>query len=431
MLDYILNIFKGMELTEIILVIMITTVVAFCLLFFSLSVQRRLYNAYKYRVLDGLRKKYLSLFYKCINSKTFMNQHLNSFWARPGSKKWIAIEDSISLFALIDDANDQEFACQLFEQLGYVDYYIKALHSRNLIARATAISKLGSIKNPRSFKPLLTMLESDNSEIISVTVRALCRVGDASVLLKLLTKLPTLRNKYLVTKMTFESSLVLAGPRITPILLEYGKNCKDPGMIASLLETLSVFPVNREVYDFAVTHLAHPDPEVRAKALKVIVPCEKALGILHEGVLPPLLKDPVWFVRLQAVRAVGSQQQKGNAQSIAALVLDEKWQVRNAAAMALTILGEGAIDNFWTLLQSNDRYAKESICEEMQKNGFVDLLLELLANGSEANAMKAREMLTVMAACGFLSPLKEFVAATKDPLRAHEIKLIIAGATAS
>jgi len=34
-----------------------------------------------------------------------------------------------------------------------------------------------------------------------------------------------------------------------------------------------------------------------------------------------------------------------------------------------------------------------------------------------------------MAAYGFLSPLKEFVATSKDPIRANEIKLIIAGAT--
>jgi len=420
-----------MELTEIILIIMIATVVVLCLLFFSLAVNRRLYNAYKYRALDVLRKKYLSLLYKCINSKTFMNQHLNSFRANPGSMKWIAIEDNIFLFSLINDANYHDVACELFEQLGYVDHYIKVLHSRNVIARAAAVSKLGSIENPRSYRPLLAMLESENPNIISVTVRALCRIGDASVLLKLLTKLPELRNKYLVTKMTIESSLVLAGPRITPILLEYGKTCKDPGMIVSLLETFSVSPVNREVYDFAVSYLSHPDPEVRTKALKVIAPCEKALGILHEGVLAPLLKDPVWFVRLQAVKTIGSQQQKGNAQSIAVLVLDEKWQIRNAAAMALTFLGEGAIDAFWTLLKSNDRYAKESVCEEMQKSNFVDLLLELLINGNEANALKAREILTVMAACGFLSRLKEFVATTKDPIRADEIKLIVAGATAS
>jgi HEAT repeat protein len=202
-------------------------------------------------------------------------------------------------------------------------------------------------------------------------------------------------------------------------------------MIASLLGILSAFPVNREVYDFAVSHLAHTDPEVRTKALKVIAPCEKELGILHEGVLPPLLKDPVWFVRLQAVRTLGNQQKKENAQAMAALLLDEKWQVRNAAAIALTLLGEGAIDVFWTLLKSNDRYAKESVCEEMQKSNFVDILLELLTNSQGTNGVKAREILTVMAACGFSSPLKEFVATTKDAIRAKEINLIIIGATAS
>lgn len=431
MLDNILDIFKGMELAEIALIIMIVIVVAFCLLLLSLAVIRRLYNARKYRVMDRLRSKYLSLLYKYINSKTSMNQHLDRFQAHPGSKKWIVIEDNLFLFSLINDTNYHDVACQLFEQLGYVDYYIKVLNSRKVIARATAIFKLGRMETPRSAKPLLAMIESENPEIISVTMHALIKAGDASILLKLLTKLPALLNKDLVTKKIIDSSLVAAGPRITPILLEYGKTCKDPGMIASLLEVLSTFPVNREVYDFAVAHLGHPDPEVRIKALKVIAPCEKALGILHEGVLPPLLKDPVWFVRLQAVRTLGRQQQKENAQAIADLVLDEKWQVRNAAAMALTLLGEGAIDAFWTLLKSNDRYAKESICEEMQKTYFVDLLLELLTNSQGTNVVKAREILTVMAACGFSSPLKEFVATTKDAIHANEIKLIIAGATAS
>jgi HEAT repeat protein len=429
MLDNFLDIFKTMKLTEIALIIMIVVVIAFCLLFLSMAVVRRLYNAHKYRVMDDLRRKCLSELHNYIDAKTSMNRYVKHFQEQPGSKKWIATEDN--LFSLINDTNSHDIACQLFEQLGYVDYYIKVLNSRKVIARAAAVSKLGRMESSRSAGPLLVMLDTENPEIIALTVRALGKIGDTAVLLKLMNKLPALLNKDLVTKKTIDSSLVAAGPRITPILLGYGKTCKDKGMIASLLGILSAFPVNREVYDFAVSHLAHTDPEVRTKALKVIAPCEKELGILHEGVLPPLLKDPVWFVRLQAVRTLGSQQQKENSQAIANLLLDEKWQVRNAAAMALTLLGEGAIDAFWTLLKSNDRYAKESVCEEMQKSNFVDILLELLTNSQGTNVVKAREILTVMAACGFSSPLKEFVATTKDAIRAKEINLIIIGATAS
>lgn len=429
MLDNFLDIFKTMKLTEIALIIMIVVVIAFCLLFLSMAVVRRLYNAHKYRVMDDLRRKCLSELHNYIDAKTSMNRYVKHFQEQPGSKKWIATEDN--LFSLINDTNSHDIACQLFEQLGYVDYYIKVLNSRKVIARAAAVSKLGRMESSRSAGPLLVMLDTENPEIIALTVRALGKIGDTAVLLKLMNKLPALLNKDLVTKKTIDSSLVAAGPRITPILLGYGKTCKDKGMIASLLGILSAFPVNREVYDFAVSHLAHTDPEVRTKALKVIAPCEKELGILHEGVLPPLLKDPVWFVRLQAVRTLGSQQQKENSQAIANLLLDEKWQVRNAAAIALTLLGEGAIDAFWTLLKSNDRYAKESVCEEMQKSNFVDILLELLTNSQGTNVVKAREILTVMAACGFSSPLKEFVATTKDAIRAKEINLIIIGATAS
>jgi HEAT repeat protein len=420
-----------MELTEIALIIMIEVVVVMCLLFFSLAVIRRLYNARKYRVLDILRNKYLSLLYNYINAENPITRSLDPFQAQPGSKKWIAIEDNLFLFSLINDAKYYDVACQLFEQLGYVDYYIKALKGRNVIVLATAIFKLGRMDSPRSAKPLLTMLEFDNRDILAATVRALSKIGEASVLLQLITKLPELLNKSLITKKTINSSLVAGGPRMTPILLKYGETCKDPRMIASLLEVLSALPVNREVYDFAVSHLGHPDAEVRTNAVKVIEPCEKALGILHKDVLLPLLKDPIWFIRLWAVRTLGSQQRNENAQAIASLVLDDKWQVRNAAVMALTLLGEGAIDTFLTLLKSNDQYARESVCEEIQKTYFVDLLLELLAKGREDNAAeKALKILTIMANYGFLSPLKEFVATSKDPIRTDEINLIIAGATA-
>jgi HEAT repeat protein len=418
-----------MELMEITLIILIAIIVAFCFLFISLAVIRRLYNARKYRILDDLRSKYLSLLRNCIIEKSSVNRNLNRFQAHPGSKKWIAIEDN--LFSLINDANFHDVARQLFEQLGYVDYYIKVLNSRKVIARAAAISKLGRLDSPRSAEPLFLMLGAENPEIIAVTVRALSKAGDTSVLFRLMTKLPELLGKGLVTKKTIDSSLVAAGPRIMPILLEFGQTSTDPGMIASLLGILSAFPVNRQVYDFAVSHLGHPDPEVRTKALKAIAPCEEALGVCHEGVLLPLLKDPIWFVRLQAVRTLGGQHRKENAQDIALLMLDEKWQVRNAAAMALTLLGEGAIDAFWTILKSDDRYAKESVCEEMQKSNFVDLLLELLTNRQGTNAVKAREILIVMATCGFSSPLTEFAATHKDPVRVKEINLVLAGATAS
>ena len=420
-----------MELTEIALIIMIEVVVVMCLLFFSLAVIRRLYNARKYRLLDILRKKYLSLLYNYINAENPITRSLDPFQTQPGSNKWIAIEDNLFLYSLINDAKYYDVTRQLFEKLGYVDYYIKALSGRNVIVLATAIFKLGRMNSPRSSKPLLTMLEFDNGAIIAATVRALSKIGDASVLLQLMTKLPELLHKSLISKKTLNSSLVAGGPRIIPIILKYGETCKDPRMIDSLLEVLSALPVNREVYDFAVSHLGHQDPEVRTSALKVIEPCEKALGILHKDVLLPLLKDPIWYIRLWAVRTLGSQQRQENAQAIASLVLDDKWQVRNAAVMALTLLGEAAIDTFLMLLKSNDQYARESVCEEMQKTNFVDLLLELLVNGPEENtAAKSLEILKIMAAYGFLSPLKEFVATSKDPICAEEIKLIIAGATA-
>jgi HEAT repeat protein len=410
MLNQITEFARQTRVTENALIIMIGVVIAFCLLFFFLAIVRRLYNGHKYRILDNLKGRQRRSLKKYLRIDPSMKQFPGRTRLHAGSMKWLALEHN--LFALVDQEATREIACRLFEQLGYVDHYVKVLDSRKTIARASAIAKLGRMGSPRSAEALLAMLDTGNHEIIAVAVRSLAKVGNAAILLRLMEKLPDLLKENLVTKKTIDSSLVAAGPRIALVLLEYGKTHSDPAMIASTLGVLNAFPVNRKTCDFAVSFLDHPDPEVRARALRLIASCEDVIEVFHEEALPPLLRDPVWFVRLQAVRTIGTRRRAAYTLAISSLVLDEKWQVRNAAARALTLLGKGAIDAFWSLLQSNDRYAKESICEEMEKTGFVDLLMDVQAQTDEAVAAKAREILEIMVSCGFSSSVKDLSRST-------------------
>jgi HEAT repeat protein len=93
---------------------------------------------------------------------------------------------------------------------------------------------------------------------------------------------------------------------------------------------------------FALANLRANDAEVRAKAIKVIGRSGACSESFDLEALSPLLKDPVWFVRLLAVNALGNLKYCGSLDTLGTLLLDPKWQVRNAAARALANIGDGS-----------------------------------------------------------------------------------------
>ena len=413
--NYLVAAYKQMGTTEIVAIASTIVIILLCLTFLILAIARRLYNARRYRILDDLRATQSASLKTFIDKNVAPGQYMSQFWARPGSLKWIALEDV--LFSLAEDEANRPTVSFLFEQLRYIDYYSRMAKTRKNISRAAAIAKLGRMGNSTTAQQLLAMLDTRNIDTIAVTVRAIAKTGDAPILAKLIKKIPELLERNLVSKKTVDSSFIAAGPRVTSILAQFGNTCESPAMTASILGILNSFPVNREVYDLAASHVGHPDPEVRSKAVKLILPCEEKLGILHETVLLPLLRDPVWFVRLQAVRTLGNRKRKEYASEIASLVLDEKWQIRNEASIALTFLGKEAIDTFLSLLKSNDEYVTASICEEIEKTGYVDILLGLVKDRQDPDASKAKEILTIMVKNNFTSPLGDFARSIQVELR--------------
>jgi len=90
-------------------------------------------------------------------------------------------------------------------------------------------------------------------------------------------------------------------------------------------------------------------------------------------------------------------------------IFDENWQVRNEAAQALIALGERSLDIFLDILNSSDRYAKDSICEEIGKTNFSDQLIKNLRAGDPARQKKSRRVLEIMHSLGFSTPLTEYL----------------------
>ncbi len=389
-----------------ILILIIAAIIVLIIGFLIAAVARRILNARKYIILDGYRDFYRQKIAGALQAGRTA-ELARDLCSRTQSLTWRAIEE-VLFEQLAPGAHEAEVR-QLFQQLGYRDHYEAKLKSKRTITKASAADKLGKMRSESSTASLVKILNTEKEpEILTVTVRALCRIGTPEALKGILERLPELYQKSLVSQKTVDASLINFQADAVPLITAYGERTADPRIKASLLEVLSHLPATAASLSFAESHLRSTDPEVRARAIRVFGR-RAAEGVSRPELLLPLLQDPVWFVRLQAARAIENVKWEKAVDDLGALLLDPNWQVRNAAARALAHIGNASLDVFLNILQDRDRYAKESICEEAERTYFTQWLIANLASGDAGIREKSRGILKIMHALNFSTPLREYL----------------------
>lgn len=385
---------------------------------------RRIINAWKYRELDKHRDQIRRKLKSALASGDVLKRY-QDYRSIPNSIKFQAVED-----VLLDLVNEEKYRKEIKEllvRLGYVRFYERRLKSSNRIRKASAIDKLGKMFSESSTDKLINVLtiKTKNVEVISVAVRSLARIGSVKALKGILEYLPYLFKEMLISQKTVEIALTNFGTDAIPILIEYGKKYRNTQITASFLEILGSLTVTKTSFTFALENLRSFDPEVRAKALKVIGQADTDSIDFDRSLLLPLLKDPVWFVRLQAAKAIGNM--KYQIDMLGEHLLDENWQVRNAAATALTRFEDESIDIFLTALQYKDAYARASICEEIEKTFFIYRLIENLGSADKKIFQKSKKLLQIMHSLNFSTPLREFSRTAQSDRIRNEIRLLLHG----
>ncbi|HEX9850051.1 HEAT repeat domain-containing protein [Candidatus Deferrimicrobium sp.] len=391
------------------------------------TIYRRAAALRRYRILDLNRERYGKRFRELIDEGKSVDE-FSAFVFPSRSAEWHAVEHV--LFGLIADRRYESAGAALFDKLGYRSQYERKLENRNIIAKSSAVEKLGRMRCEASTGKLVPLLDEKSGEIVPVTVRALSKIGTQEALRGVLDRLPDLYSRSFVSRKSIESSLRNFGPAAVPDLVRYGDLYIDPVSRASVLEVLGVLGPP-EALPFAFRNLHHEDSEVRAKALKVIAAAGGGLPPGEKERVVALLGDPVWFVRLQAAKALGILRHDKAEAVLAKRLLDANWQVRNAAATALVLTSGNAIGIFLDTLGASDRYAKESICEEIQKTGFVSRLIDNLVSPGGETYGKSREILKIMASLGYGTPLREYLESGADDRARRELTLIVQERAAS
>ncbi len=407
-----------------ILIIVIAGIIILILGFLLAAIARRILNARKYVALDAYRDLYRQKISDALQSGTVAVLGRDMGF-RPLSLQWRAIEDV--LFEQMARGTHVTEIRQLFLLLGYRDHYESRLKSRRTIAKASAVDKLGKMQSVSSTASLVKILTTEKEpEILTVTVRALCRIGNPEGLKGILDRLPEMYAKSLVSQKTVDASLISFREDAVPVLVEYGGQSSNPKVKATLLAVLSRLPASASSLAFAAANLSAQDPEVRARAIRVFGRHGASPGgASHPGLLLPLLQDPVWFVRLQAARALENLRYKKGVGELGALLLDPNWQVRNAAARALANIGDASLDVFLNILQDRDRYAKESVCEEAERTYFNQWLIANLASSDTRVYEKSRGILKLMHRLNFSTPLREYLENGVNDTIKREIMLLM------
>lgn len=387
----------------------VTGIIAFVLLLifaliFSLVV-RRIINGCRFRVLDRERKIYRAKLLSDLRNEVPLQIIVNFSLSRRRIIR--QAREDVLLDVVNTEPKYRENVKKILERLGYVSYYEGKLDG-SLIESASAIDKLGKMRSNTSVEKLSKMLTIDNPEIISITMRSLARIGAIEGLVHILENLPNLLKKKLVSHKTLTTSFVRFGSGAIPILAEYAEKYKNPAILSIIFDVLSALNA-KEALPLALEHLNNINPEVRAKALKIIGTTARYPDDIDGKKLLPMLDDEVWFVRLNAVRALGNIKYAKAIDFMGGLLLDDKWQVRNETAVALAKFGNASLDIFLKILKYEDAYAKGSICEEMQKSNFVSNLIENLESESRDIYEKSRAILKHMCSLHFTTPLVEYL----------------------
>jgi len=277
----------------------------------------------------------------------------------------------------------------------------------HFLVRAKAAENLGIIRHAESWPLLVKALDDPHIDVQTVAARAIAALGQPPSFPMLLERLKrvVLDPSYPLSLRTVKSaavsfSLNQAGD-LVPLLGEPNGRIRflAVDIVREMVEREGAreedFQLDRknfipELTELFVTKLCFDEnPDVRARSAPVLANLVDARAT---PALVTLLEDPQWFVRLHAVRSLAKRKFLSQADAIGNRLTDSHWMVREAAARTMMVFGRAGLDQLTRhFLDTEDRYSKEQIADEMQRAGLIPTLLVQYASeppGSEGDVFR-------------------------------------------
>ncbi|MGH7273869.1 MAG: HEAT repeat domain-containing protein, partial [Nitrospiria bacterium] len=179
---------------------------------------RRAVRKRYYHRLDSERERYRSMVNAIIEGK--FEGDLDSLCRRPRTVEWVAIE--VSLLEVIEQSSggQQGRATEIFERLGYVDFYLQELEIEIPWRRAMAAQRLGRMRSTRATPTLLSALEDKVRDVRQNAMQALGQMRDPQALEILVSKLgEAIYHNKNFSRRVLITALISYGESAVPLLL--------------------------------------------------------------------------------------------------------------------------------------------------------------------------------------------------------------------
>jgi HEAT repeat protein len=255
---------------------------------------------------------------------------------------------------------------------------LRPLRRRRLSGRLDALESLAKARLAQSVEPLLRLLDDREPAVRLMALRSLARSlarmpegrrYDRAVL----GMAEAVMTSEIPAGAVEEAMLLLEGaaPRVLGIVLAASPADQRAGLVARAIDAVGRLKLLGLAEDVGA-HVADPDAEVRAAALRAL----GRLGILPTNAaagLADAMWDRVEFVRVQAARTAMLLQPEVATPALWRGLGDESWWVRKAAAHGLLGLGLNGPDLLQRASRTHpDRYARQMALQVLLDAGRLD-----------------------------------------------------------
>lgn len=169
------------------------------------------------------------------------------------------------------------------------------------------------------------------------------------------------------------------------------------------------------------------DPEVRAKVAKALarIPGGDSLRALVS-----LARDPVWFVRLRALDALGSFRDPAAAEAVLAGLEDEVAEVRYRASFALRQIGILKDEKLMRILATRSPQAVGSLISEWDRSGFLWNMVAGLSTRDWPRFLECLGVLRALIAAGATQSLLNYLQVLPEiKIRLRLLRLLMEGSS--
>ncbi|MFQ5480618.1 MAG: HEAT repeat domain-containing protein [Thermodesulfobacteriota bacterium] len=380
---------------------------------------RRFYRKQRFLRLDRSRDRYNPIVSAMVQCPGQVN--VKRLAASPGSLDWIAVEEALIHYIAAAKPEQYRRMYAWFEELGYVDYYLKQLKSSRMWERARAAEHLGVIRCSRAVDALIQVVNDKKRDVRNMVVYSLGLIGDPRGLPAIMGSLKTgVYSLEEVSLRIVKSAIISFGSDSVNVLRSGLKNqnwrvrCVVVDILGDLEGPSVVEDLSLSLFDI--------EPDVRAKAAKGLGK-HKALSAAEH--LMQLSGDSSWVVRLHSIRALGLMNAVDAVDKIKFGLLDTNWQVRRAAAEALGMMDGHALEALRDiLLNHEDVYAKEMVVEEMQRTGLVWQVVAGLEDDNDGVRKMAGDTLYAMGQNNAFAPLINALERGSTVVRREMIRIL-------